>query len=46
MVNEQVDMAAPEINIFVRAIIWLVSRFGRPVGETNLMKLKRIVEDK
>jgi hypothetical protein len=45
MVNEQVAIAAPKINIFVSAIIWLVSRFGSLVGEKTLKKLKRIVEE-
>jgi hypothetical protein len=44
-VSERSDFVIPEINIFGRAIIWLISRFGRPEGETNLMKLKRIVEE-
>jgi uncharacterized protein YndB with AHSA1/START domain len=46
MVNEQVAIAAPKINIFVWAIIWLVSRFGSLVGEKTLKKLKRIVEER
>jgi uncharacterized protein YndB with AHSA1/START domain len=43
-VREKIDVVIPEINIFMRAIIWLISRFGSPAGETNLMKLKRIIE--
>ena len=45
-VSERSDFVIPEINILGRAIIWLISRFGRPEGETNLMKLKRIVEER
>jgi uncharacterized protein YndB with AHSA1/START domain len=45
-VSERSDFVLPDINIFVQAIIWLISRFGRPEGETNLQKLKRIVEER
>jgi hypothetical protein len=44
-VTEKTDAVIPGINIFGRVIIWFISRFGRPEGETNLMKLKRIVEE-
>jgi uncharacterized protein YndB with AHSA1/START domain len=45
-VKERLEMATPQINIFLRAIIWFISRFGQPQGETTLKKLKRIVEEK
>jgi len=44
-VHERIDIDAPHINLFFRAVIWLVSRFGTPSGETSLMKLKRIIEE-
>lgn len=44
-VDERVKVIAPKLNIFVRALVWLIERFGKPVGETTLMKLKRIIEE-
>ena len=44
-VYEQIDIDDPQINIFFRAVIWLISRLGSPAGETSLMKLKRIIEE-
>jgi hypothetical protein len=45
-VIEKADAVIPGINILGRVIIWFISRFGRPEGETNLIKLKRIVEER
>ncbi len=44
-VTERIDMSDSRIPFFFRAIIWLISRFGRPTGETTLMQLKRMVEE-
>ena len=44
-VRERVEFFVPGVNVFFRAIIWLISRFGSPQGETTLMKLKRVVEE-
>jgi hypothetical protein len=33
------------VNVVFRVIIWLISRFGRPQGETTLGKLKRMAEE-
>ncbi|HYW81310.1 MAG TPA: SRPBCC family protein [Thermoguttaceae bacterium] len=44
-VYEQIDIDDPHINPFFRAIIWLITRLGKPRGETSLMKLKRIIEE-
>jgi len=38
------EIRLPRMNVCFRALIWFVSRFGSPLGETALMKLKRIVE--
>jgi hypothetical protein len=38
------EIRLPRMNVCLRALVWLVSRFGSPLGETALMKLKRIVE--
>ena len=44
-VTERIDMVDSCIPFFFRAIIWLISRFGRRAGETTLMRLKRLVEE-
>ncbi len=44
-IDERVNVIAPKLNIFIRAIFWLIERFGSPVGETTLMKLKKLVEE-
>ena len=38
------EISLPQMNIFLKAIIWFISRFGSPQGETALTKLRRIVE--
>jgi uncharacterized protein YndB with AHSA1/START domain len=47
-VRERIEIAAPEMNVFLRAFLgflfWFFSRFAQPTGETTLMKLKAIVE--
>ena len=44
-VTERIDTVDSHIPLFFRAVIWLISRFGKPTGETTLMRLKRMVED-
>jgi len=44
-VYERIDIKDPQINVFIRALIWLITRLGSPRGETSLMKLKRIIEE-
>ena len=44
-VYERVQIETGHINFLWRAILWFISQFGRPRGETCLMKLKRIVEE-
>jgi uncharacterized protein YndB with AHSA1/START domain len=44
-VRERVEFFVPGVNVVFRVIIWLISRFGRPQGETTLGKLKRMAEE-
>ena len=43
-VHERIDVDIRHVNIFLRAVIWWINRFGSPREETTLMKLKRIIE--
>lgn len=43
-VRERVEYVIPKLGIGWRAIIWFISRFGHRVGESTLMKLKKVVE--
>ena len=43
-VRERVEIGFSNLGIGLRAIIWLISRFGYRAGESTLLKLKRIVE--
>jgi hypothetical protein len=43
-VTVRAEIRFPRMNIFLKALVWFVARFGHPNGETPLMKLKRIVE--
>jgi len=43
-VTLRAEICFAQLNIFIRALIWFISRFGYASGETPLMKLKRIVE--
>jgi len=43
-VRERVEVYDHGINLFLRGLIWLISRLGKPSGETTLMKLKRAIE--
>jgi uncharacterized protein YndB with AHSA1/START domain len=44
-VKEQIEFTSINIPPILRPLIWLISRFGRPTGETTLMRLKRMVEE-
>ena len=44
-VDERVEIIDPKINILIRAVVWFISRFGWMVGDTTLMRLKKIVEE-
>ncbi len=44
-VMERVEFSGARIPFVLRALVWLLSRFGDPAGETTLMRLKRIVEE-
>lgn len=43
-VTERIEFASAAIPLIFRPLVWLVSRFGKPTGETTLMRLKRLVE--
>ena len=44
-VTEQSEFTSPGIPFLFRPLIWLISRFGKPTGETTLMRLKMLVEE-
>jgi hypothetical protein len=44
-VKEQIEFTSINIPPILRPLIWLISRFGRPTGETTLMRLKKMVEE-
>jgi hypothetical protein len=33
------------VNVFVRALVWLIMKTGKPQGEPFLERFRRIVED-
>ncbi len=43
-VTARAEISFPRMNILLKALVWFISRFGRPNGETPLIKLRRIVE--
>lgn len=43
-VVHQVDIHAPGINIFLRALIWLIMHAGRSTGQTYMEKFAQLVE--
>jgi len=45
-VQEHAEILEPKLNLLVRILVWLIHRIGKPQGETTLMRLKRIVEEK
>ena len=44
-VREEIDFDSSGIPFVFRPLVWLISRLGRPTGETTLMCLKRLVEE-
>ncbi len=44
-VREEIDFDSSGIPLFFRPLVWLISRVGKPTGETTLMRLKRLVEE-
>jgi uncharacterized protein YndB with AHSA1/START domain len=44
-VREQITFALAEVGVVWRAIIWFVNRFGSCVGDSTLVRLKRVVEE-
>ena len=43
-VTETLDADFRAVPFWLKPLIWLITRLGKPVGETTLMKLKRVVE--
>jgi hypothetical protein len=43
-VRLRVDEDFSQLNFLLRALIWLINRFGQPSGESTLEKLKQAVE--
>ncbi len=44
-VKEQIEFTSMSIPMICKPLIWLISRFGKPTGETTLMRLKKMVEE-
>ena len=44
-VREEIDFDSSLIPLVFRPLFWLILRFGKPRGETTLMRLKRIIEE-
>lgn len=44
-VTQEIDMSESGIPWFFRVLIWFLSRFGKPVGQTNMERLKEAVEE-
>jgi hypothetical protein len=42
--TEDIDISGASIPLLLRPLIWLITKFGTPSGETTLMRLKRVVE--
>ena len=43
-VTEDIDISGASIPLILKPLIWFITRFGKPSGETTLMRLKRVVE--
>jgi hypothetical protein len=43
-VMERIDMSGTGMGRLLGAVVWLISRFGQPRGETTLVRLKKVVE--
>ncbi len=44
-VTEDIDISGAAIPLLLKPLIWFITRFGKPSGETTLMRLKRVVEE-
>jgi hypothetical protein len=44
-VTEDIDISGASIPFILKPLIWFITRFGKPSGETTLMGLKRVVEE-
>ena len=44
-VKEQIEFTSTSIPLIFRPLVWLISRFGKPTGETTLLRLKEVVEE-
>ena len=44
-VTEDIDISGASIPLLLKPLIWFITRFGKPSGETTLMGLKRVVEE-
>lgn len=44
-VTEDIDISGASIPLILKPLIWFITRFGKPSGETTLMRLKRVVEE-
>ena len=42
--QQNVTVADHRLNVFWRALIWIILRYGKPVGESHLARLKQLVE--
>lgn len=38
------DISQAPLPTWIRPLVWLVFKFGRPVGQTNLQRIKELVE--
>jgi uncharacterized protein YndB with AHSA1/START domain len=43
-VQHTIDLRHSPIPMLIRPLIWLIMTFGKPVGEAQLAKLKRMIE--
>jgi len=43
-VVEKIEFDSKLIPIYIRPVVWLISRIGKPVGQTTLQGLRRVVE--
>lgn len=43
-VQHTIDLSNSPIPLLIRPLIWLIMTFGKPVGEPQLGKLKRMIE--
>lgn len=43
-IKRVIDLGAAQIPLLIRPLIWLIMTFGKPQGEAQLNKLKRMIE--